>query len=73
VSQDTLNADLAAISGSTAYQCYLTPTTTSPRGPGTYVPVTGRGQGTYNATFVAEWLSKLINGQFISQLAPSAT
>jgi len=29
----------------------------------------GRGQGTYNATFVAEWLSKLINGQFISQLA----
>jgi len=42
-------------------------------GQATYVPVTGRGQGTYNATFVAGGFSKLINGQFISQLAASAT
>jgi hypothetical protein len=70
VSQDTLNADLAAISGSTAYQCYLYANNyVAGGGQATYVPVTGRGQGTYNATFVAEWLSKLINGQFISQLA----
>lgn len=74
ISQQSLDADLSAIAGSTGYQCYLGAdlllggATTSP------FPVYGAGASTtdpatYNTTFAKYWLTEMLSDELVAQVA----
>ena len=77
ISQDALNADIHAISGSADYQCYLTSEDyLSTNGAQVLAPVTGAGKGqnvgdnpTANSSFVATYLDTIIGHTLVSRLA----
>lgn len=70
ISQSSLNADLAAISASPQYQCYLdAQIVVQTGGRASLPPIDGVGTGTYNSTFVSYWLTRMINATLVRQLA----
>lgn len=70
ISTSQLNSDLSAIAGSTDYQCLLdAQIVVATDGSSSLPPIAGVASGTYNTSFVDYWLSHMINGRLVQQVA----
>ena len=73
ISQQSLDSDLAAVAGSSGYQCYLEAgLALSGQTTNGLFPVTGAGSGTttpqsYNTTFVRYWLAQRMTDVLVTQ------
>jgi hypothetical protein len=70
ISQSSLDAQLAAVSSSSGYLCYLNATSlVRSNGQSSLGPVTGATPASYSSGFVTDWLDQMITNTIVRQAA----